>query len=73
MFLDIQFSEAKFFELLRDQVQRSLPVVPDEFTAIDGTLTPTLKLRRRIVEERYRDQINSLYDEANHNSERLHT
>jgi hypothetical protein len=31
MFLDLQFSEAKFLELLTDQVQRALPVVSDEF------------------------------------------
>jgi long-chain acyl-CoA synthetase len=59
--------------LARYETLKKILLVPDEFTAIDGTLTPTLKLRRRIVEERYRDQINSLYDEANHNSERLHT
>jgi long-chain acyl-CoA synthetase len=59
--------------LARYETLKKILLVPDEFTAIDGTLTPTLKLRRRIVEERYRDQINSLYDEANHTSERLHT
>jgi hypothetical protein len=31
MFLDLQFSEAKFLELLTDQVQRALPLVSDEF------------------------------------------
>jgi long-chain acyl-CoA synthetase len=27
----------------------------------DGTLTPTLKLRRRTIDERYRDVIDALY------------
>ena len=31
-------------------------LVADEFTASDGTLTPTLKLRRKVIEERYRKQ-----------------
>jgi long-chain acyl-CoA synthetase len=38
--------------------------VPDEFTAADGTLTPTMKLRRKAIEERYREQIDDLYKEA---------
>ena len=28
-----------------------------------GELTPTMKLRRRIVEERFKDLLDSLYDE----------
>ena len=36
-------------------------LVPDEFTADNGALTPTMKLRRRVIEERYRSQIDELY------------
>jgi long-chain acyl-CoA synthetase len=36
-------------------------VVPDEFSTANGTLTPTMKLRRRVVEERYRQQVDELY------------
>jgi long-subunit acyl-CoA synthetase (AMP-forming) len=39
-------------------------LVPDEFTAENGALTPTMKLRRRVVEERYRRQIDELYAQA---------
>lgn len=39
-------------------------VVPDEFTPDNGIMTPTLKLRRRVVEERYREQIDNLYTQA---------
>jgi long-chain acyl-CoA synthetase len=46
-----------------EQLKRVL-LVPDEFTADNGALTPTLKLRRRVVEERYRRQIDELYAQA---------
>jgi len=39
-------------------------LVPDEFSPNDGTLTPTLKLRRKAIEERYRKQIDELYENA---------
>lgn len=46
-----------------EQIKKVL-LVPDEFTASDGTLTPTLKLRRRAIEARYRERIDELYNEA---------
>jgi len=39
-------------------------LVPDEFTAENGALTPTMKLRRRVIEERYRQQIDEVYAQA---------
>ena len=50
--------------LARYETLKKILLVPDEFTASDGTLTPTLKLRRRAVEVRYREQIDELYREA---------
>lgn len=50
--------------LARFETLKKVLVVPDEFSANDGTLTPTLKLRRRAIEERYRHQIDALYDDA---------
>jgi long-chain acyl-CoA synthetase len=50
--------------LARYETLKRILLVPDEFTAHDGTLTPTLKLRRRAIEERYREQIDELYEEA---------
>jgi long-chain acyl-CoA synthetase len=50
--------------LARFEKLKRVLLVPDEFTAENGALTPTLKLRRRIIEERYRRQIDELYAQA---------
>jgi long-chain acyl-CoA synthetase len=39
-------------------------LIPEELSIEDGTLTPTLKLRRRNVEARYQAQIEKLYADA---------
>ncbi len=46
-----------------EQLKRVL-LVADEFTADNGALTPTMKLRRRVIEERYRNQIDEIYAQA---------
>jgi long-chain acyl-CoA synthetase len=51
-------------KLARFEKLKRVIVVPDEFTIENGALTPSLKLRRRVVEERYRKQIDDLYAEA---------
>lgn len=50
--------------LARFEKLKKVIVVPDQFSAEDGTLTASLKLRRRVVEERYRRQIDELYAHA---------
>jgi long-chain acyl-CoA synthetase len=50
--------------LARFEKLKRILLVPDEFTADNGALTPTLKLRRRVIEERYRRQIDELYAQA---------
>ena len=50
--------------LARYETLKRVLLVPDEFTANDGTLTPTFKLRRKAIEERYRKEIEELYREA---------
>jgi long-chain acyl-CoA synthetase len=50
--------------LARYETLKKILLVPDEFSADDGTLTPTLKLRRKAIEERYRGRIEDLYAEA---------
>jgi len=50
--------------LARFEKLKRVLLVPDEFTADNGALTPTMKLRRRVIEERYRAQIDELYAQA---------
>ena len=50
--------------LARHETLKKVLLVPEEFTAETGTLTATMKVRRRAVEERYRQRIAELYEEA---------
>jgi long-chain acyl-CoA synthetase len=50
--------------LARFEKLKRVIVVADEFSPENGILTPTMKLRRRVVEERYRQQIDELYAQA---------
>jgi len=50
--------------LARFEKLKRVLLVADEFTADNGALTPTLKLRRRVIEDRYRDKIDELYAQA---------
>jgi long-chain acyl-CoA synthetase len=55
---DVNRNLARFEKLKR------VILVPDEFTPADGTLTHTMKVRRRAVEERYRKLIEDVYAHA---------
>ena len=46
-----------------EQLKKAL-LIAEEFSAESGTLTSTMKLRRRVVEERYRQKIEELYAQA---------
>ena len=50
--------------LARFEKLKRVLLVADEFTPDNGVLTPTMKLRRRVVEERYKKQIDELYAHA---------
>lgn len=50
--------------LARYEKLKRVLLVPDEFSSANGALTPTLKLRRRVIEERYKDLIDDLYAQA---------
>jgi long-chain acyl-CoA synthetase len=42
---------------------KKIVIVPDEFSVAGGEITPTMKLKRRIIEAKYKDQIEELYNE----------
>jgi len=50
--------------LARFETLKKVILVADEFSAENGALTPSLKLRRRVIYERYSQQINDLYKRA---------
>jgi long-chain acyl-CoA synthetase len=54
--------------LARFEKLKRVLLVADEFSADNGALTPTMKLRRRVIEERYRREIDELYAQAEANS-----
>ena len=57
--------EREVRKALRDLAQFEMPkkflLLPRDFSVDGGELTPTLKVRRRIVEERHRAAIEALY------------
>ena len=48
-------------ELAHFETLKKIIVVPDDFTVAAGEVTPTLKLRRRTIEQKYKPQIDALY------------
>ena len=50
--------------LARFEKLKRVLLVADEFSAENGTLTASMKLRRHMVEERYRQQIEEMYEQA---------
>jgi long-chain acyl-CoA synthetase len=50
--------------LARFEKLKRVLLVADEFSAENGTLTASMKLRRRVAAERYRKQIEEMYEQA---------
>jgi long-chain acyl-CoA synthetase len=50
-------------DLARYEKLKKLLLVADEFSIANGALTPTMKLKRRFIEERYRGKLDELYAE----------
>jgi long-chain acyl-CoA synthetase len=50
-------------KLAQFETIKKILIVPDEFTVAGGEITPTLKLKRRIIESKYKEQIDELYQE----------
>ena len=47
--------------LARVQAVKKFRVLPTEFTIEGGELTPTMKIKRKVVTEKYKDEIEKLY------------
>ena len=56
-----------------DQINEELPpyetvkkiaLLPEDLTQENGALTPSMKIKKRIVEERYQEVLDGLYDKS---------
>ncbi|MEP7326551.1 MAG: long-chain fatty acid--CoA ligase [Gemmatimonadota bacterium] len=50
-------------DLARFEMPKKVLLIPRDFTIESGELTPTMKVKRRVVEKNYKDQIEKLYAE----------
>lgn len=50
-------------KLAQFETIKKIVIVPDEFTVATGEITPTMKLKRRVIEAKYQQQIEQLYQE----------
>ncbi|MFC1889307.1 AMP-dependent synthetase/ligase [Thermodesulfobacteriota bacterium] len=48
-------------DLARYETIKRFSIFPQEFTVEGGELTPTLKMKRRVIDEKYKDLIEDLY------------
>lgn len=44
------------------ETPKRVALLPDDFNVGDGTLTPTLKVKRRVIQDRFKDVIDGLYE-----------
>jgi long-chain acyl-CoA synthetase len=51
-------------ELAQYERVKRIALLENEFSIDGGELTPTLKVKRRVIDEKYRDVIDRLYEEA---------
>jgi long-chain acyl-CoA synthetase len=51
-------------ELSQFERIKRIAVLPADFTVESGELTPTLKVKRKVVEQRWHDQIEALYEDS---------
>ena len=60
-----RFEEIDEQEINRERVRveqiKKFTILPRDFSQEEGELTPTLKLRRRVVQEHFADEIEQLY------------
>ena len=61
VYLEAQVAEVNQTLASYETIKRFV-VIPSQFTPESGDLTPTMKLRRRVIYKRYGDEIDGLYD-----------
>jgi long-chain acyl-CoA synthetase len=61
--------ETKLAGLARFEMPKKIGLIEHEFSVESGELTPTLKVKRRIVDQRYKEQIDALYAGADREGE----
>jgi long-chain acyl-CoA synthetase len=56
--------EAATQDLSKFEKVKKLTLIENEFTVENGEMTPTLKIKRRVIDERYRDVIEKMYSDT---------
>jgi len=56
--------EALTPDLARYEKIKAIALLENEFTIEGGELTPTLKVKRRVIDEKYREVIDKIYEDA---------
>jgi long-chain acyl-CoA synthetase len=61
----IEFFESRIEKSMKDYARveqiRKFTLLPNDFSIDDGELTPTLKLKRMLIYQKYSDIIESMY------------
>ena len=63
-----QYVNAVNRELASFETIKYFQILPEDFSVETGELTPTMKVKRRIVNEKYKNIIDSMYSTGNKNS-----
>jgi long-subunit acyl-CoA synthetase (AMP-forming) len=62
-YIDECISKCNEKAISRAHYIRKWAFIPKDFTMEDGLLTPTMKMKRKVIENRYQDLIEKLYQE----------
>jgi long-chain acyl-CoA synthetase len=58
-----------FTGLASYETPKKIAILGEDFTIQNGALTPTLKVKRRVIQERFKDVIDQLYEDADEHHE----
>ena len=60
----------EFQGLASYEIPKRIAFLDEDFSVQNGVLTPTLKVKRKVVQERFKETIDGLYEEAERGRER---